>query len=100
MEKLGGTYVQLGTERTEKRAIEGLVKQVAHHHAPGAVLRAQIMHGHNPRVAGLLREQMDQTYDCHWLPTGAMTVVLGAHTGPTMVGLAYGPQELFDEIPN
>ena len=99
VKKDDGTYDQLGVARTEKRAIRSLVQRIQHHFPAGSALRMQIMHGDNPAAAERLREAADQTFECHWLPTGHMTVVLGAHTGPTMVGIAYAPAKLFDELP-
>jgi hypothetical protein len=46
----------------------------------------------------MLKEMIDQTYQCTWLPEGHMSLVLGAHTGPSMVGTAYAPQEEFAEL--
>jgi len=99
VEKANGTYDQLGVARTEKRACKALVRRMEHHHAPGSTLRVQIGHGDNLSAAERLREEADSVFDCQWLPTGPMTVVLGAHTGPSMVGIAYAPAALFEELP-
>ena len=56
-------------------------------------------HSNNPEGASLLREQVDKTYKCNWLPTGPMSLVLGAHTGPSMVGVGYGLEKAFADIP-
>ena len=34
-----------------------------------------------------------------WLPLGPMSLVLGAHTGPSMVGVAYAFEDVFSDIP-
>ncbi len=47
----------------------------------------------------MLREMVDATFDCTWLPLGPMSLVLGAHTGPSMVGVAYASGSAFSEIP-
>jgi hypothetical protein len=47
----------------------------------------------------MLREEMDRRFDCTWLATGFMSLVLGAHTGPTMVGVAYAELAAFDSAP-
>jgi fatty acid-binding protein DegV len=47
----------------------------------------------------MLREFIDQHFDCSWLPEGPMSLVLGAHTGPSMVGVAYAPESAFAEVP-
>ena len=95
VEKVNGTYVQLGQVRTFKGAVKGLVDLMARQHAPGSALRVQVLHSYNPEGAAMLREQVDQRFDCTWLPVGPMSLVLGAHTGPSMVGVAYAPLSAF-----
>jgi hypothetical protein len=46
----------------------------------------------------MLRDLIDKTFDCTWLPEGHMSLVLGAHTGPSMIGAAYALQEEFAEL--
>jgi len=98
VEKENGTYVQLGQSRSFKKALRGLVDQMAQAHAPGSALRVQVLHAQNPEAAATLREQIDQRFDCTWLPIGAMSLVLGAHTGPSMVGAAYAPLSAFADL--
>ena len=99
VEKVNGTYVQLGQVRTFKGAVKGLVGLMARQHAPGSALRVQVLHSHNPEGAAMLREQVDQRFDCTWLPVGPLSLVLGAHTGPSMVGVAYASLVAFAEMP-
>ena len=99
VEKENGTYSQLGQVRTFKGALKGLVEQMKKKHAPGSELRVQVLHSFNPEGANQLREQVDKVFKCNWLPIGPMSLVLGAHTGPSMVGVGYGDQAVFDEIP-
>jgi len=99
VEKVNGTYVQLGQVRTFKRAVKGLVDLMADQHAPGSALRVQVLHSYNPEGAAMLRESIDQRFDCTWLPVGPMSLVLGAHTGPSMVGVAYASLAAFADIP-
>lgn len=99
VEKVNGTYVQHGQTRTFKRAVSGLVDIISKQHAPGSALRVQVLHSFNPEGAAMLRELIDQLFDCTWLPIGPMSLVLGAHTGPTMVGVAYGLLTEFEDIP-
>ena len=99
VEKVNGTYVQLGQARTFKRAVKGLVNLIADQHAPGSALRVQVLHSYNPEGAAMLRELVDQRFDCTWLPVGPMSLVLGAHTGPSMVGVACAPLAAFAEMP-
>ena len=99
VEKVNGTYVQLGQARTFRRAVQGLVDLMAKQHAPGSALRVQVLHAHNPEGAAMLRQQVDQRFDCTWLPLGPMSLVLGAHTGPSMVGVACAPLAAFADVP-
>jgi DegV family protein with EDD domain len=99
VEKVKGTYVQLGQMRSFKGAVKGLAERITQHHAPGSTLRVQVLHSHNPQGAAMLREFIDQHFDCSWLPEGPMSLVLGAHTGPSMVGVAYAPESAFAEVP-
>jgi DegV family protein with EDD domain len=100
VEKARGTYVQRGQARAFKGAVKGLVDLIATQHAPGSALRAQVVHAQNPEGAALLRQEVDQRFDCTWLPVGPLSLVLGAHTGPSMVGVAYAPLEAFDGMPS
>jgi DegV family protein with EDD domain len=99
VEKLNGTYVQLGQARSFRGAMKGLVDRMADLHPPGTALRAQVLHSQNPEGAAMLRDLVDQRYDCTWLPVGPMSLVLGAHTGPSMVGIAYAPAAAFADLP-
>jgi DegV family protein with EDD domain len=99
VEKVNGTYVQLGQARSFKGAIRGLVDGIADLHAPGSALRVQVLHSQNPEGANLLRDLIDGRFDCTWLPVGPMSLVLGAHTGPSMVGVAFAPEGAFAGIP-
>jgi len=99
VEKDKGTYVQLGQTRTFKKAVGGLVDLMARQHKPGSSLRVQVLYSDNLEGAEMLREGIDQRFDCTWLPMGPMSLVLGAHTGPSMVGVAYAQQSIFDNIP-
>ena len=99
VEKQGGTYVQHGQARSFKRAIRGLVDIIEKEHTPGSSLRVQVLHSHNPEGAAMLREAVDQRFNCSWLPMGPMSLVLGAHTGPSMVGVAFAAEGVFGEVP-
>jgi DegV family protein with EDD domain len=99
VEKVNGTYVQLGQARSFKAAVRGLVDHIAGLHPAGTALRVQVLHARNPEGAELLHELVDQRFACTWLPAGSLSLVLGAHTGPSMVGVAYAPAAVFAEVP-
>jgi len=95
VEKVNGTYVQLGQSRTFKKAVEGLVKIIKDKHLPGSALQVQVLHSYNFEGAEKLRDLIDKTFECTWLPEGHISLVLGAHTGPSMIGVAFAPQSIF-----
>ena len=99
IDKETGKYVQLGQKRSFKGAIKGLVDLVAEQHAPGSALRVQVVHANNPEGVALLQQELDQRFDCTWLPVVPLSLVLGAHTGPSLVGVAYAPLETFAAMP-
>ncbi len=99
VEKDNGTYIQLGQVRTFKGALQGLVEQIKKKHVPGSDLHVQVLYSNNPEGAEYLRELIDKVYKCTWRPMGPMSLVLGAHTGPSMVGVGFGAQDVFNEIP-
>ncbi|MCJ7717939.1 MAG: DegV family protein [Anaerolineales bacterium] len=99
VEKENGTYVQLGQVRTFKGALKGIVKLMGKKHTPGSEIRVQVLHSNNPEGATMLRELIDEVYRCTWRPMGPMSLVLGAHTGPSMVGVGYGSAQVFEDIP-
>jgi DegV family protein with EDD domain len=99
VETEGGTYVQLGAKRAFNGAIRGLVDLIEEQHEPGSALRVQVLHSLNPEGAEMLKAEVHDRFDCDWLPLGSMSLVLGAHTGPSMVGVAFAAQETFKDIP-
>jgi DegV family protein with EDD domain len=94
-----GIYEQLGQTRTIENAIKGLVAIMTRKHKPGTALRVQVIHALNPEGASMLRNLIDQTFQCTWLPVGYMSPVLGAHTGPSMVGVGYAALADYPVLP-
>jgi DegV family protein with EDD domain len=99
VEKDKGTYVQLGQARAFRGAVKGLVDLISRRYAPGSTLRVQVLHAFNPDGAELLRELLSERFDCKCLPAGLISLVLGAHTGPSMVGVAYAAEATFAGVP-
>ncbi len=59
------------------------------------------MHKHvlNLPAVAALHNLIDPRFKCTWLPTNSMSPALAAHTGPSMVGVAYAPLAVFDDVP-
>ncbi len=99
VEKVNGKYVQMGQAKDFKQAIDGLARIIARQHAPGTALRAQVVHAQNPEGAIMLQKAMDKLFTCKWLPPCPISIVLGAHTGPSVVGLAYASEAALADVP-
>lgn len=97
--KENGKYDQRGQARSFNAALAKLVSVVAEDHAPGTPLRVQVMHANNPDAAEKLRELMEREFRCEWLPTSPIAPVLGAHTGPGLVGIVYAAQAQYPALP-
>jgi DegV family protein with EDD domain len=99
VENEGGTYVQLGQQRSFAAALRGLAELPGKWAPKGSALRAQVAHACNPEGAQELLQNVSRLFDCTWRATGRLSMVLGAHTGPTMVGLVIAPLATFADIP-
>ena len=98
VEKVHGTYANYAQVRSFEKALHGIAEHIAAQYAQGIALRAQIMHAFNPQGAELLRAHMDEMFKCTWLPVSPIAPVLGAHTGPSLVGIAYAPLDQYPEL--
>ncbi len=98
VEKAGGTYANVGQARAIRGAASKLVSLVSRQHAPGTKLRAQVAHAENPEGSQMLRDLVSEQFDCEWLAPGTISLVLGAHTGPSLIGLAYAPASTFASL--
>jgi DegV family protein with EDD domain len=99
VDKIEGKYVERGKGRSLNKSIAMLPEIVSRQHAPGTALRAQVLHAHYLEGAEILREKMDDMFQCTWLPTAPIAPVLGAHTGPGLVGIVFAPQSAFEDMP-
>jgi DegV family protein with EDD domain len=99
VEKERGTYIQRGSARTFPAALSALVGLIAAQHADGEEMRMQVVHASNPDGAQQLRALIEKQFRCRWGATAQLSLVLGAHTGPTMVGVAFAPARHFADIP-
>ncbi len=97
--KTDGKYFTRAQKRTFKRALPAIADMIAADHSPGASLRVQIAHANNPAGAKRLREVLDSRFQCEFLPACSIAPVLGAHTGPGLVGVAYASLAAFPALP-
>ncbi len=99
VEKVGGTYAQLGMARTFDQAMQGLVDIMLKKHKSGTHLRVQVLHSYHPKAAERLVSLIQPVFKANWMPVHLMSAALAAHTGPTMVGVAFAPEAVFEGLP-
>jgi len=99
VEKVGGTYSQLGMARTFEKALQGLVDNMLKYHKAGSELRVQVLHSYNQAGVEALKKMIEPVFKCTWMPINYMSPVLAAHTGPSMVGVAFGALDAYKDIP-
>ena len=95
-EKEHGVYLSFGQEITLNRALLRIPEIVARQFAPGSPLRVQLLHGQNLPAVELLRQAMSSKFECIFDPVSVVSPALGAHTGPSIVGLAVGDPQVFE----
>jgi DegV family protein with EDD domain len=93
VEKQAGTYVTRGQARTFDRALASLAEiardMMRGRGNEGDTVRAQIVHGYNPKGVAKLKAEVEKRLNVKWLPTLQIAPVLGAHTGAGVVGLVF-----------
>jgi DegV family protein with EDD domain len=97
--KEDGRYYQRGQARTMERALDKIVDIIAESYPAGTEMRLQPLHANNPEGADQIRKLLEKRFKCTWLPVGPIAPVLGAHTGPGLVGIVFAPLASFPEIP-
>jgi fatty acid-binding protein DegV len=62
-------------------------------------LRIQVAHANYIEGAEQLQAMVEKDFPCEKLPISDIAPVLGAHTGPGLVGLSYAPLDKYPQIP-
>jgi DegV family protein with EDD domain len=99
VEKVHGTYVVHARERSMKRALQKMVEIIVERFGTGQSMRMQVLHGHNADGAAQMISILAQRFAAHILPVAPIAPVLGAHTGPGLVGVCAAPMAVFADIP-
>jgi DegV family protein with EDD domain len=97
VDKTSGKYETLGQEITFKRSINKMCELVTNWFPEGSSLRVQPLHAQNLEAVELIRQRMAQLFTCHWEPLATIAPILGAHTGPGLVGMSVAPMELWNK---
>jgi DegV family protein with EDD domain len=93
--KTDGKYYPLAQEFSFKKAIQKIAALVSDKFPRETVLRVQLMHGDNPSGVELLKEQLLLKNECVFESVVPVAPLLGAHTGPSVVGISAAPLDIF-----
>ena len=99
VDEVTGKYVDVAKDRTLKNAIRTLAQVVARNYGNQGKVRVQLLHGRNLEGLEMLRDEFTRLMDCWFEPPTPIAPVLGAHTGPSMVGLAVRLVDVFPPVP-
>ncbi len=98
VDKQSGMYVQYGQARTISGAIKSSAALMQSRISAAGPFRAQIVHALNPEGAAELQGAVGARMACYWLPAHRLSLVLGAHTGPTLIGAVLAPRTVFEGV--
>ena len=93
--KADGKYYPVAQEFSFKKAIYKIADLALIKYQRGSALRVQIVHGNNPEGVELLKARMGEYFECHFDDVLPVAPILGAHTGPSVVGMGVAPLGLF-----
>ena len=96
-DKQTGTYHLFAQEFSMNRALNR-IPDIAARMFPEKRLRVQLFHGQNSQGVEFLRQTMNRRFEALFEPDAVIAPVLGAHTGPSITGLAVGDLEAFDGL--
>jgi DegV family protein with EDD domain len=92
-----GRYSNLGQEVTVSRAVRKMTALV-HERFGDQKIRLQLMHGSNVPGVDLLKNALIEVFHSVEDQLLPVTLVLGAHAGPTVIGLAAAPLAVFEPL--
>ena len=91
LEMAHGNVRSIARPRTRRRARERVLKLMGNR-VRNAPLHVSVMHGDAPEEAEDLRAQVQSRFDCRELFVTDLSPVIGAHTGPGLLGVAFWPE--------
>ncbi len=85
----GGQVQPVAVHQRRRSAIDRVVKEV-HRAVKGRPIRAAIFHADVPAEAAQLADRVQHEFHCVECAVSEFTPVMGAHTGPGIIGICYG----------
>lgn len=88
LELSGGEVRPVERPRTARRAAERMLALMKEDVGAGPV-HATVMHGNDAKTADEIRRRVESEFDCKEIFVSQFSPVMGAHTGPGLVGVAW-----------
>ena len=89
----GGSYRPIGVNRTTQGAIDRLCQALEKRAKGGGALHICVHHTNAPELAATLARRVRETFQPKELIVQEFTQVMGAHTGPGLLGFAFYTEE-------
>ena len=89
----GGSYRPIGVNRTTQGAIGRLCQALEKRAKGGGALHICVHHTNAPELAATLAQRVRETFQPKELIVQEFTQVMGAHTGPGLLGFAFYTEE-------
>ncbi len=96
VDKETGTYIAPGKARSLPKALALIADMVRDRIGAGKKVWAHVLHGQARTEAEQLEALLRERLDCAFLSIGRVAPVLGVHTGPAIIGVAYAPYEVME----
>ncbi len=96
VDKETGTYIAPGKARSLPKALSVIADMVRDKIGAGKRVWAFVLHGQAQAEAEQLADLLRKQVDCAYLQIGRVAPVLGVHTGPAIIGVAYAPAEVME----
>ena len=85
----GGKVERLSQARSKRGAVAKMLRIMEERNPDRLPIRALVMHADGPGEAQRFREQIEARFPCESLSVTQFTPVMGAHSGPGVVGVAF-----------
>ncbi len=92
-----GVYETVTQQRTITKALAAIVEKL-HEKYGNQKLRIQLVHTGNESELQYVKKLIEEKLNPIFLEPLAVATALGAHTGPSLIGVGFGLQSIFDEI--
>ena len=93
--KEDGVYETVSQQRTFNKSVKTIVDLLKEEFG-NKPIRIQLVHAGNEADLAVMKALIEEKLNATFLPSLTVATTLGAHTGPTLLGVGYGLKSVFD----